>query len=84
MSDDFDWWGGSLCEICGPENRCTCGGCQCMWCRAREGRPLNAAERRRYDDHCRALQAERQRLELRSMSAQLGQRLRQHQKPQDR
>lgn len=26
-----------LCEICGPENDCTCGGCRCRWCRAKFG-----------------------------------------------
>lgn len=47
----------SLCEICGPENDCTCGGCQCKWCRHRRGDDLSPMEVAQIKAHERALKA---------------------------
>lgn len=38
-----------LCEVCGPKNDCTCGGCQCRWCRDRRGESVTPLERRQMD-----------------------------------
>lgn len=59
-----------LCELCGPENDCTCGGCQCKWCRDRRGDYVSPFERAQIDRHVRSLLVE-----------EMGQKLRDYQGP---
>lgn len=61
----------SLCEVCGPENECTCGGCQCKWCRHRRGDYLSPIERRQIEAHIAALAANARRAALRKMLADI-------------
>lgn len=69
-----------LCEICGPENACTCKPCPCIWCRHRRGEELSPAERRRVEAHDQALARERLR---EAFNGTLGQRLRAYQAGED-
>lgn len=54
---------GIPCEICGPENECSCPPCACVWCRVRRG-DGSAQDRAYVDSHVRAHNMARIRRDL--------------------
>jgi len=63
------------CELCGPENACTCPPCACIWCRYDRGE-ATAMERRRVEAHVAAIRADETRRDLRQSAARMADRIR--------
>ena len=58
------------CEICGPENDCTCPPCPCRWCRYSRGE-ATPEERRMIEARDRAFKAAEHRQFVRSEGANM-------------
>ncbi len=53
-----------LCEICHPADKCTCGGCQCKWCRHTRGEQITPLEAGMIARHIASMNATSQRAAL--------------------
>lgn len=70
-----------FCELCGWENECTCGGCQCKWCRDRRGEYVSPMERAQIDAHDRAHKNADHRKAIGAIASGLGQKLKDYKGP---
>lgn len=62
------------CEMCGPENDCTCPPCACVWCRVERGEGT-PEERRMVQAHVTAHARAATRREMRASAARMREKI---------